>query len=98
MRLGDINGTGPWLAWIGELAQDPNYQPAFLSWVAARDPETWRKFAASKGLAPDDPDLILDAHLALQAAVLEATRLLLERAYAILEARQALGELPPGMV
>ena len=93
MKTGDINGINPWLAWVGELAQDRNYQPAFLSWVTARCPEEWAKFAASKGLAPDDPDLILDAHLACQAAVIEAMRLLLEKAYAVLEAKQVLGEL-----
>ena len=93
MIIGDINGTGPWLAWIGELVEDVNYQQTFLSWVAARRPEEWGKFAAARGLAPDAPALVVDAHLACQAAVIEATRLLLEKAYAIVEARQALGEL-----
>jgi len=98
MIIGAINGVGPWLEWVGTLAESPDYQHVFLSWVSARRPEEWAKFAAAKGRAPDDPYLVLDAHLACQAAVIEATRLLLDKAYAVLEAKQALGELPPGGV
>lgn len=93
MIIGEIDGVAPWLAWVGELAEDPNYQQAFLSWVSARRAEEWAKFAARKGRAPDDPALVLDAHLGVQMAVAEAMRLLLDQLTAVLEARQVLGEL-----
>jgi hypothetical protein len=82
MILSDFDGINPWVQWVASLAQDPNYQAAFLSFAAARFPAEWERFAGRKGLAPDDPGLVVEAHIALQTAVIGGTRsaLLSERA------------------
>jgi hypothetical protein len=89
----DITIALLWQHFVSDGAGQPHFRAAFLAWVAVNRAEEWAKFAASRGRAVDDPELVVDAALATSRLVSEAIRLELDRLTAILEVREALGEL-----
>jgi hypothetical protein len=83
------------LGWVTQdVAFDPDLRARFLAWlVEAGAAEDWTEIALEAGRAPDAGDLVLDAAAGLQQLVGEAEQARLDRLCAVIEARQALGEL-----
>jgi hypothetical protein len=84
-----------YLKWVTQdVALDPDLRARFLAWVVeAGAAEDWTKIALEAGRVPDAGDLVLDAAAGLQQLVGEAWQSRLDRLTAVIEARQALGEL-----
>jgi hypothetical protein len=85
--------------WLTEVAlEDPTLRRAFVRYAANQGGLRWERWAAACGKVGDDPSLAGVAALALSTVVSWAHRQELDRLTAVVEARQVLGELPPGMV
>ena len=98
MKAEDYNGAQVWVALFAELVQGRYLQQLFLSCALEKHGEAWRRFAASRGRAPDDEGLVLDATLVVQEAILEAGRLLEDQMRALRETRRILEDGEPPAV
>ena len=63
----------------------------FRRWAKSQKPERWREWAEAQRKGEDDDALVLDAVLAFQAAVLDASRAHLDRLVAVWQAREITG-------
>jgi len=79
---------------VGFLAAyiDHGGTTTFWLWAQTAQPQRWKEFATAQGRAEDDQVLAVDALLALQAAVLDASRLHLDRMIAVMQARELTGQ------
>ena len=88
MKLEDFDGARLALSYLENLVATPGGRAVFSSWAFDHDARVWRKWAQIRGRSPDDPLLAQDALLALQDAVIEGTRVVIDKHGATFEATQ----------
>lgn len=88
-----MRGAAAWARYMNELALQPAFQRGFLEWAHREASADWQHFADKSGLPPTSPDLVLKAAEAASDGILEAARLELDRHVAVIEAKDAIGEL-----
>jgi hypothetical protein len=94
MELCDVEGAQLTVGWLAHVLSEPGHaRGAFIYWAKSAHPDRWRKWAERRGLSEDDEALVLDALTGLQETVLEASRAHLDKLQAVLQVREALGEL-----
>ena len=91
MKIEDMIAVEQATRWLTEVALgDPVIARAFVRYAANQGGLRWERWAATHGKVGDDPDLALDAALALSGVVTEAHRLELDRLTAVVEAQHLL--------
>jgi len=94
MELCDVEGAQLTVGWLAQLLSEPGHaRGAFIYWAKSAHPDRWRAWAKMRGLSEDDEVLVLDALTGLQEAVLEGSRVHLDKMQAVLQVREVLGEI-----
>jgi len=88
MESNDITGAQIVIRYLAALVLTPGGRAVFCDWCFKEDADLWRAFAKSQDRHPTDPILAQDAVIACQNAVIEGSRVCLDKITATLEARQ----------